>query len=119
VFADVLDAVACSVATSLIVGFGVFVIGPAASELPTRLLNLMLVANPLIATASAANVDLFRGELLYQLSPIAHREFDYPAWYVAATLYCVVAAAASLAAASAHRWRASHRFINLTQRGWS
>jgi hypothetical protein len=99
VFRHVLDAAACALATALIVGFGVFVIGPAAIALPAALLDVALLANPLVATAAAADVDLFRGDLLYHLSPIAHRQFDYPAWQSAAGLYCLIAAAAWYGAA--------------------
>jgi hypothetical protein len=100
-FADVLDAAICGVATSAVLGFGVFLIGPTAIDLPGPLLSVMLITNPLVAVASATSVDLFRGELLYQLSPIAHRQFQYPAWYWAAALYGFTAAAAWTTAANA------------------
>lgn len=101
-FGHVLDAAACALGTAVTVGFGIFVIGPAAIALPAALLDVALVANPLVATAAAADVDLFRGDLLYHLSPIAHRQFDYPAWQSAAGLYFVIAAAAWYGAARAN-----------------
>jgi hypothetical protein len=116
VFADVLDAAACGVTAAVVAGFGVFIIGPAAIDLPAPLLNLALIASPLVAVASAANVDIFRGELLYQLSPIAHRQFEYPAWYSAAGLYGATTAAAALAAASVHRQR-PHHLNNVSEGG--
>jgi hypothetical protein len=103
-FPNELDAAACSLLTVMAAGFGVFVIGPAAIDLPAAALNLALVASPVVAVASAADIDLFRGDLLYHLSPIAHRQFDYPQWYSAAGLYFVVAAAAGYV-------------TNLTERG--
>ena len=99
VFRHVLDAAACALATAFIVGFGVFVIGPAAIALPAAFLDVALLANPLVATAAAADVDLFRGDILYHLSPIAHRQFNYPAWQSAAGLYFLIAAAAWYGAA--------------------
>jgi hypothetical protein len=102
-FTDPLDAGAAAVATAAIAGAGVFALGPAAIDLPERILNLALAASPIVAVASAANVDLFRGEMLYHLSPIAHRQFEYPLWYAAAGSYLVVAAAAVGAAAGIRR----------------
>lgn len=117
---DALDAIGASVVAGVAAAFGVFALGAFAADMPTSLLNLLLAANPVVAVASAADIDLFRGAFLYQLSPIAHREFQYPAWQWAAAIYGCVSIAAFLAAARAHRareGRASTR--QLTERGWS
>ena len=89
-FRDPLDAVACSLALALAAAIGLFAAGPVVADLPTSVVNALLTANPIVATASAANIDLLRTELLYQLSPVAHRRFDYPAWYAAPAWYTAV-----------------------------
>ena len=104
---DALDAIGLTAIVGAVAGFGVFLLGNFATELPTPLLNSALTANPIVATASAANIDIFRGALLYQFSPIAHREFQYPDWQLAAALYSGIAIAASLATARACRARAA------------
>ncbi len=79
-FDDALDAIGCSVLVALLGLFGVLLAGPLAAEAPARLINTALFTNPIVATASALNLDILRTEVLYRLSPIAHRTFDYPAW---------------------------------------
>jgi len=106
VFADRLDAIGISVLAALSIGFGVFAAGALTTDLPTRLLNLLLITNPIVATASAAGVEVFRSALLYELLPIAHREFQYPAWQSSASIYACVAVAMFLIAARAQRMRA-------------
>jgi hypothetical protein len=106
VFADRLDAIGISVLGALSIGFGVFAAGGLTTDLPTRLLNLLLTTNPIVATASAAGVDIFRSALLYELLPIAHREFQYPAWQSSASIYACVAVATFLIAARVQRMRA-------------
>ena len=97
-FVDPLDRVAASLLAVAAVTFGVFALGSLTASMPTPLLNLLLLANPLVAVASAARIDIFHEPWLYDLSPIAHREFQYPAWQLAAALYGCVAVAALLAA---------------------
>ena len=88
-----LDATACALAVSLAAGCGVLVTGPLVDAAPSAIVNSALVASPIVATASAADIDVLRGELLYRFSPIAHSQFAYPAWPVACGTYAVVAAA--------------------------
>ena len=92
-FRDPLDAIACGLALSIAAMFGIFAAGPVSGTLPTSALNSALLLNPLIASASAADFDLFRTPALYSLSPIAHVRFDYPSWPLAAFVYCSIAAA--------------------------
>ena len=86
-----LDAAATALLLALAAGVGLFVGGPVMAEAPAAVVNAALVASPVVAIASAANVDVLRGELLYRFSPIAHGEFQYPAWVTACTLYAVLA----------------------------
>jgi hypothetical protein len=117
---DALDAIGASILAGVVAAFGVFALGALAADMPTALLNLLLTVNPVVAVASAADIDLFRGALLYQLSPIAHGEFQYPAWQWAAAIYGCVSVAAFVAAARAHRARAGGASTHqLTERGWS
>lgn len=120
VCADRLDAIGVGVLAALSVGFGVFAAGALTAEVSTPFLNWLLLTNPIVAAASAAGVDIFRSALLYELLPIAHREFQYPAWQSSAAIYACVAVATFLIAARAQRMRAGavepHQ---LTQRGYS
>ena len=117
-FEDALDAIAVTAIVGAIAGFGVFLLGNFAAELSTPLLDFALTANPIVATASAANVDIFRGALLYQFSPIGHREFHYPTWQSATFIYACVAIAAPLIAARTQRMRTgATKPQQLTQRG--
>ncbi len=119
VCADRLDAIGVGVLAALSVGFGVFAAGTLTADLSTPLLNVLLVTNPIVATASAAGVDIFHRALFYELLPIAHREFQYPAWQSSASLYACVAVATFLIAARAQRMRAVGATPHHTQRGWS
>jgi hypothetical protein len=101
---DPLDAAACSMAVALIATCGLFSIGSLSADLPTPVVNVALLANPIVAVASAANIDLLRFEFLYQISPIAHRRFDYPTWYLAAFYFSLVALLAAAGVARARRF---------------
>ena len=103
VFRDPLDCVAAVLVVAAVAAFGVFALGDLATVLPTSALNALLVGNPIVAVASAAHVDIFHRPLLYELSPIAHRDFRYPAWPLAAALYGGVAVATFLAARARQR----------------
>ena len=107
-FADPLDRIAAIVVIVVCVLGDAFALGDIAMWMPAALLNLLLLANPIVAVASAARVDIFHGALLYDISPIAHRDFQYPAWQAAAAVYGCIALAAFLAA------RASARGASLT-----
>jgi hypothetical protein len=103
-FRDPLDAAACSVAVVLLSTCGLFALGSLSADLPTPLVNAALLANPIVAVASAANIDLLRFEFLYQISPIAHGRFDYPAWYLAAACFSLVSLMAAAGVARARRF---------------
>jgi hypothetical protein len=105
IFDDALDAIGATAVLGASAAFGVFLLGGLAVGIPTPLLNGLLTVNPIVAIASAAGIDIFRGAFLYQVSPIAHREFQYPAWQSAALIYGCVAAATFLATARVQRAR--------------
>ena len=44
-----------------------------------------------MTTQAAASIDIFRMDLLYQLSPLAHRQVDYPSFTAAFGAYVSVA----------------------------
>ena len=75
-FREPLDAAACAVGLALLTAFALFAAGPVLDGIPTRLLDAALAANPIVATAAAASIDIFRMDLLYQLSPLAHRQVE-------------------------------------------
>jgi len=87
-----LDAAACALLVCLATGVGLLVAGPLVEGAPTALVNGALLASPVVATASAADIDLLRGEPLYRYSPIAHSQFAYPAWPMACAAFVVVTA---------------------------
>ena len=87
---DPLDAAGFSSSTALVAALGLFAAGPLAADLPTGIVNAALAVNPIVASASAADVDLLRTDLLYRISPLAHRRFEYPTWYSPLALYGAV-----------------------------
>ena len=91
-FADPLDAAACSLTTVLVAAGGLLVAGVAVADVPRPLIEAALTASPLVAMASAAHIDVMRMGVPYQLSPLAHLQVDYPAWYAACGWYLAVAA---------------------------
>jgi hypothetical protein len=109
--ADPLDRIACVTLAGGAFLCGVFALGDIALSVPAPLLNLLLLLNPPVAVAAAAQVDIFHTPLLYDLSPIAHRDFQYPGWPAAAALY-VCAGAATFVAARALRDAARARSTN-------
>ena len=102
-FRDPLDAAASSLAAALVATCGLLCLGSFSADLPTPIVNAALLANPIVAVASAANIDLLRFEFLYQTSPIVHRTFDYPTWYLAVACFSVAALIATAGAAHARR----------------
>ena len=78
VFSDPLDAAAFSLIVVLVAAGGLLVAGASVADLPRRLVALALTASPLVVIASAANIDIVRMDLLYQISPLAHMQVDYP-----------------------------------------
>jgi hypothetical protein len=109
VLAHPLDAAGATVAASLGLATAVLLAGPIIDGLPPWVVDAALVASPLVSVAAAANIDLFRTELLYQLSPLASLGFGYPSWVTSCILYGALAAVCVSGTARAIS-RASTRF---------
>jgi hypothetical protein len=97
-FVDPLDRIAVGTLAGLTLTLGLFLLGDIAATLTLTAINMLLLANPLVAVGSAARIDIFHTPWLYDVSPIAHRDFQYPAWPAAAALYACVGAATFVAA---------------------
>ena len=61
------------------------------AALPRALIAFALAASPLVAVTTAAQIDIVRSDLLYQISPLAHVQIDYPSWPGAAAGYLAIA----------------------------
>lgn len=86
-FRHPLDGAGASLGITILLAIGILIAGPYASDLPRYLIDGALLASPLITTAAAADIDLLRTDVLYQVSPLAHVGTTYPAWYVATGVY--------------------------------
>lgn len=91
IFVDVLDAAGAALLAALVAAAGLIGSGPPSADLTERAINTGLLASPVIAATSAARIDLLRSAALYQLSPIAHRRFEYPDWVSVSAWYLLVA----------------------------
>jgi len=105
-FSDVLDGAACALAIAVAGAAGLLMLGSIGASAPTPVIDAALLASPVFATASAANIDVLRSDLLYGLSPLARVRFDYPPWQTSVMAH--VAVAGALFAATA---------FNLVRRG--
>ena len=108
-FRHPLDAVACSLAVSLIAAGAILLGGPSVADAPRLLVAAGLLVSPLVTTAAAAGVDLFRTDVLYHVSPLAHVRLEYPAWQTAAGLYLFVALVCFGGVARVVRSQTGHR----------
>jgi hypothetical protein len=90
-FSDPLDAAAFSLVIALAAAGGLLVSGAAVADLPRPMIALGLIASPLVVIASAAQIDIVRMDLLYQISPLAHVQIDYPVWHRASAWYLSLA----------------------------
>jgi hypothetical protein len=86
-FRDQLDAAGIALTVAVGAALGILVGGASVGELPRWLVTIGLAANPIVAVASAAQIDVVRMDLIYQISPLAHVQMDYPTWYLAAAGY--------------------------------
>ena len=87
-----LDAAGVSLLAALVASGGLLVGGAAVGDLPRPLIAAGLAANPLVAVAIAAHIDIFRTDVLYQISPLAHMQIDYPTWPGTTAAFVAVAA---------------------------
>ena len=79
---------------SVALTIGPFVLGPLMSNVPLSAFTWMLFANPLVTVSTAAGIDLLHLDLIYRLSPLAHRGVALPAWTTACSGYAVLGLAA-------------------------
>ena len=86
-FRDALDAAAVALLVVVIAAGGLLLGGAGVAELPSRALTAGLLASPLVVLASAASIDIVRVGALYQISPLAHMQMNYPAWQLACGSY--------------------------------
>ena len=105
-FSEPLDGAACALTMTISSAIGIFAAGPVLDAIPRWLLHGALIFNPLVAVSSAASFDVFRTELLYQLSPLAHRHVGYPAPATVFVTYVLVALALLLLTARQFKRRA-------------
>ena len=90
-FRNAMDAAGISLLTTLVATCGLLLGGTFSADLPRSLVAVGLTASPLFAAASAAQIDLLHSDLLYQISPLAHVQIDYPTWTVATACYLMAA----------------------------
>ena len=69
---------------------GPFASGPLMNDLPLNASAWLLASNPLVTIAAAAGIDLLHLDLIYRLSPLAHRGVALPAWTTVCTGYAVL-----------------------------
>lgn len=78
----------------LLVAIGItvlpFALGPLVNPLSLRASTWLLAANPLVTVASAAGIDLLHLDVVYRLSPLAHRGVDLPSWTTACSVFAVL-----------------------------
>lgn len=90
-FLDPLDAAACSLLVAVAAAGGVLVGGAAIADLPRPVIAAALNASPVVVLSTAAQIDIVHLDLLYQISPLAHLQIDYPAWQLAGAGYMTMA----------------------------
>lgn len=89
--ADPLDAAASAAGLAVMSAAAVFVAGPILSSVPSTVLSAALMGSPIAATALAANLDIFHGDVLYRVSPLAHMRVDYPTVSTTLVSYLAIA----------------------------
>ena len=97
VFRDPLDAAAVSLGLAILAAVGLLLGGASVADLPRPVVGVALAASPIVAVAAAAHIDIVRMDLLYQISPLAHMQMEYPAWHSASGGYLAVALTCFLA----------------------
>lgn len=90
-FRDSLDAAGCSLLVTLTAAFAVLVGGAAVADLARPLIEAALTASPLVVMAAAAQIDIVRLDLPYQISPLSHMAVQYPSWSAASGWYLALA----------------------------
>ena len=101
---DPLDAAAAALCIAATAGYGVLIAGTPVGTMPAPVLKAALLASPIMSIASAAQIDLVRSEIWYQISPLAHVQVEYPTW----TAVCLSYLAAGCMALLGMAWRSGH-----------
>jgi hypothetical protein len=99
VFRNPLDAGAVALGVALTAACGVLVAGAPVGALATAWLKTALLASPVMTVATAAQLDLVRTDIWYQVSPLAHVRLEYPALGVVCGAYLLAGSAGFAAAA--------------------
>jgi hypothetical protein len=99
IFRNPLDAGAVALGVSLTAAYGVLVAGAPVGGLSTAWLETALLASPIMTIATAAQLDLVRTDIWYQVSPLAHVRLEYPALGAVCGTYLLAAGAGFVAAA--------------------
>lgn len=94
-----LDAVALALGVALTASYGLLVAGAPVGGLSTTWLEAAMLASPVMTMATAAQVDLVRTDIWYQVSPLAHVRLEYPALSTVCGAYLLAGGAAFTAAA--------------------
>jgi hypothetical protein len=84
---DPLDAAAAALCIAATAGYGVLIAGAPVGTMPAPVLKAALLASPVMSIASAAQIDLVRSEIWYQISPLAHVQVEYPTWTAVSLSY--------------------------------
>jgi len=90
-FREQLDAALACAGVVLPPALGILLLGPLFEGASPGALTWALLASPVASTATAADIDIFRMDPLYQISPVAHMAAAYPSWQSASQLYLLVA----------------------------
>ena len=104
IFRDPLDAAAVALGLAATAGYGILVAGAPVGLASAPVLTAALLASPVMSVASAAQVDLVRSDIWYQISPLAHVQVEYPTWGAVCVAYLLAGCAALLGMA----WRSGH-----------
>lgn len=87
VLGDELLAGMAGLLLSLALTIGPFALGPLAGDLSSHASRWILFVNPLVTVSSAAGIDFLHLDLIYRISPLAHRGVALPAWTAACGAY--------------------------------
>ncbi|HEY6508088.1 MAG TPA: hypothetical protein VIY56_08735 [Vicinamibacterales bacterium] len=91
-----LDAALWGVTLACLGSFGVLGAGTLVERLPRALVEWTLGVSPLMAVATAGQVDVLRTDIVYQVSPLAHVQMQLPDWPIVVAGYLSVAAACAV-----------------------
>lgn len=91
---DRLAAGLVAAAVGVLLTLGVFVAAPLTANWPVGVGQSALLLNPLVTTATAAEIDVLHVEAIYRTSPLAHRGAAPPSWAAGCFVYVILGLAA-------------------------